>query len=135
MPRNEPERALIEPLVDLVLGVRAQYLAAYPKASLKHWDQIQERLRASARTSGTLSEMTTSLLRLLNIPAPSKATSSAVLAIESVGEEMAGHRVMSWIESNFALIMARSRLESERRKDAREEAAKTTEEGGLIRAC
>ena len=121
MPRNEPERALLEPLVSLVLGVRAQYLAAYPRAALKHWDQIQDRLRAAARTSGNLSELTTSLLRMLGLSAPSKSTSSAVIELQEIGEDFKGHRIMSWIESNFALVVARSRLEAERRKDARDE--------------
>lgn len=101
--------------VRLVLAARAEYLAA-GASPLKHWDQIKDRMRAAASTSGSASEWTTSLLRGLGLGAPgnplSLATDALVTSIEMDGADDA---FLAFVEAEHGLVLARARLESERR--------------------
>lgn len=116
-----PEEGLLEPLVRLVLAVRAQYLAAYPRGALKHWQQIQSRLLAAARRTGTAAELSTDLMRGLQIGAPSRESSLAIEDLGLAAQPLSAHRMMTWIERNHALVMARARLAAEARQEARKE--------------
>lgn len=115
------QRALWRRLtVQLVLEVRAEYLAAHPKSQLTHWDQIKDRMLASARTSGSVSEWVTSLCRRLSLPASGKRLSSAIRDLSTV--EPHDSDFLAWIESEYALVLALARGEAEQRRAARDEA-------------
>jgi hypothetical protein len=105
--------------VALLMEARAEYLAngANP---LKHWDQLQDRLAAAMRTSGSAEQLVSTLRRGLNLSAPSSSFSNAATVL--VGAMDADP--MLWIgllESELGYLMARARVEAERRKAAREE--------------
>ena len=112
--------AVREAAVMLLLEARAEYLAngANP---MKHWDQLQDRLATSLRTSGNAEQMVSSLRRGLNLSAPSSAFSKASTTLVEVMDA----DPMLWLgmmESEIGYLMARTRVEAERRKAAREEA-------------
>jgi hypothetical protein len=112
--------AVRDAAVALLMEARAEYLAngANP---LKHWDQLQDRLAAAMRTSGSAEQLVSTLRRGLNLSAPSSAFSNAATVL--VGAMDADP--MLWIgllESELGYLMARARVEAERRKAAREEA-------------
>jgi len=106
--------------VALLMEARAEYLTngANP---LKHWDQLQDRLAAAMRTSGSAEQLVSTLRRGLNLSAPSSAFSNtATLLVGAMDADP-----MLWIgllESELGYLMARARVEAERRKAAREEA-------------
>lgn len=102
--------------VQVILGVRAQYLAGGGKA-LKHWDQISDRMRAAARSSGSAAEWVTALCRSLQVGAPDSSTSSATCELVNLLNEAGATRGwLDLIESEHGYLIAMARLESERRR-------------------
>jgi len=113
---DEKRRELRKLTVSLLVDLRAEYLAA-GASPLKHWDQLQDRLRVAARTSETFAQWATMLDRLLGLGAPSKARSSATVTLaDAIGVEHTAFLVM--VEEDTGLIMALARQEAERRKSA-----------------
>lgn len=109
--------------VNLLLEMRAAYLANGANA-LKHWDQIHDRMRAAARTTTTVEEWTSAMLRGLQLSAPSSSISSR--AVELSDDVVAQGAKTAWLdllEREHAYLIAMARLEAEDRK-------KTKEEGG-----
>lgn len=104
--------------VDLVMAVRSEYLASGASA-LSHWDQLKDRMLASARTSQGASEWVTALCRRLSLAAPGKPLSSATESLVS-DVESAGPRgeleFLAFVEAEYGLVLARARLEGERRR-------------------
>lgn len=116
---TETRTRLIDLTVTYLLDVRAMYLAAGANP-LKHWDQLQSRLMAAARSSTTASEWGTRLLRGLQIGSPSSSTSSALVAlVDAVGPD--SRDWLDLIEREYGLVLAKARLESERRRTERAE--------------
>lgn len=112
---------VIDRVVDLLMEVRAEYLAGGANA-LKHWDQIHDRAKLATRTSERMSEWCSTLRRRLNLSTPSNSTSSALLALcAEVDADDA--EALDLIESEMSFVMARCRVEAERRKEARLKAA------------
>lgn len=108
---------VLDRVVDLLMAVRAEYLGAGANA-LKHWDQIHDRAKLATRTSERLSEWCTTLRRRLNLGSPSSSTSSAIVALcAEVDADDA--EALDLIESEMGFVMARCRLEAERRKEER----------------
>lgn len=100
--------------VDLLLEMRAAYLAGGANP-LKHWDQLQDRLRAAARTSSTVAEWVTQMSRSLGLSAPSSRFSEAVMSLDAEVAD-AGSAWLDLLESEWGLLMAMSRQISEQRK-------------------
>lgn len=104
--------------VDLAMAVRSEYLASGASA-LSHWDQIKDRMLAAARTTQGASEWVTALCRRLSLAAPGKPLSGATEALVS-DVESGGPRgeleFLAFVEAEYGLILARARLEGERRR-------------------
>lgn len=112
---------IIDAVVVMLLEVRAEYLAGGANA-LKHWQQLHDRALLATRTSSRISEWTTTLARALQLGSPSKSRSSAMITLcEEVDADDA--EALDLIEDELGYVMARCRLEAERRKAAREEVA------------
>lgn len=104
--------------VALMLEVRKDFLAGGAKA-LTHWDQLQTRMRRAAATTGTFPAWFTSLCLGLRLAAPSNSTSSAAAkVISALAEIERGDRAwISLINAEYACILARCRLEADRRRE------------------
>lgn len=112
--------AVVEATVATLDQVRSAYLGTPGANPLRHWDQLQDRVRMAARTSTSVSEWVTSLSRSLQLPAPDSWLS------RSIGElttEVEGRgAVREWldlVEREYAHMMALVRLRSEQRAEAR----------------
>jgi hypothetical protein len=103
--------------VALLMELRRAYLAA-GGSPLKHWDQITDRLRAAARTSATVPEWTTALMRSLQLGAPSRSLSSAIDALAVAVTEVGAAAWLDLLEREHGYVMARARLEAERRRES-----------------
>lgn len=104
--------------VAVLLDLRAAYLANGASA-LKHWDQMLDRMRAAARTSASVEEWHTSMMRSLQLGAPSSGASSMLTTLVA----LVGPYRSEWldlIEREHGLLLAMARLEAERRRDVRE---------------
>lgn len=112
---------LIDAVVAYLLTVRGEYLAAGANA-LKHWQQIQDRALLATRTSERISEWTSSVARELQLGSPSSSRSSATLALTDLVDADDGE-ALDVIEVELGYIMARCRVEAERRREEREAAA------------
>lgn len=109
--------------VETLLGLRAAYLATPGINALKHWDQMQDRARAAARTCGSPEEWVTKVARDLQLPAFSVGTAeSAVALVHEVTEQSARNAWLDLVEDELGYLFALCRLESERRKEQRAEA-------------
>lgn len=125
---DEKRHELRTRVVALLAALRAEYLAA-GASPLKHWDQLQDRVRVAARTSETVAQWVTTLPRLLGLSAPSKERSSATRAlVEVVGEDRrAAAAFLDQLEEEVGLLMALTQEEAERRKAVRIEAKEKRE--------
>lgn len=110
-------------LVALIMDVRREYLASPGCSPLKHWDQIQERLRAAARVSEGPEDLVTRLRSGLSLAAPSSSSSRALRRlVELVGPERRGRsELLRMIDREHSYVMALARLEAERRRAGRDE--------------
>jgi len=119
-------------VVRLVLALRAEYLAAGANP-LKHWEQLHERLRAAARTTGTAEEFATKLQRDLRIATVTSSFCSATTElVDAVGGEHAALLDLIDREHGYIMALARKaadekRREAQAKRDVR--AAVAAEEG------
>lgn len=110
----------------VLLDLRAAYLAA-GASPLRHWDQLLDRMRAAARTSSTVAEWHTSVIRSLQLGSPSSAASSTLAElVETVGA--ASGDFLDLIEREHGYLFARARLEAERRRDVKKDTITMQEE-------
>lgn len=111
--------------VDVLLALRASYLKAGANA-LKHWTQIEDRVRAATRQTATVPEWVSAVKRGLQVSETSSSLSRA--ATELVDElELVKASHVQWldmVEREVGYLMALARLEAEDRKSRR----KTAEE-------
>src|SRR3970282_444177 len=123
MPRwdDDTREALLVATVDVVMETRRLALMGGANP-LKLWDQITSRLRAAARTTARPSEWATKFMRDLQLSAPSKELSSAIEALATTVGKQAG-AWLDLLDREYGYVVARARLEAERRKEAREMAA------------
>lgn len=119
MLTREQKGQLCDVTVAVLLEMRAAYLAS-GGSPLKHWDQIQDRLRSAARQTSTSSEWATALMRSLGLSSPSVSLASSV---DRLYEAVDGHGLadqwLDMLERDFGLLMSIARLESEERKAKR----------------
>lgn len=109
--------AVRDAAVAVMMATRAEYLAAGANA-LKHWDQLHDRLHLALRTSSTAEQLVTSLRRGLHLSAPSSDSSAAAIDLVTAMDADPS-ACMDMLESEIGLVMARSRVEAERRRDAK----------------
>lgn len=120
MDREEQRKRALETvrghLVAVILAVRRQYLAGGGGA-LKHWEQLQTRLRSAAMTTGSVQELVSSFLRGMRIEAPDKRTSLTAhdlmlcLAAHSSAHQLIDDDdVLDLIEREIGLLIAMARV-------------------------
>lgn len=108
--------------IEHVLDVRAAYLRTSGASPLKHWDMIQSRMRAAAKTTSSVEEWATALARALHLDAPSSAYSQSLLALaDYVRERKGAPEFLQMIDDEYGYVMAMARSLAERRKEAREQ--------------
>lgn len=120
---TEQEKRVLERLtVDLLMEIRAAYLATPGCSALKHWDQLQSRMRVASRTCSSVQEWATALHKGLQLPAPRNSTSSVLWQLVEMVERTQRGQVawLDLVEREYAYLLSRCRLEAERRKEARE---------------
>ena len=116
------KQALRAATVEVVLALRAAYLAADRKRALKHWTQIEERMRFSAKTSATPEEWVTAMKRGLQIGTTSSSLSSATVRLADEVATLGPRGASRWldmIERELGYIVAMARLEAEDRAEKR----------------
>jgi hypothetical protein len=107
--------------VELLLVVRAAYLADGGNP-LKHWDQIQDRMRSAARRAQTPEEWATLLCKGLQLPVLSgKASKVLVDLVAMVAERGCAMEWLDLIEREYGLLMALTRLCAEQRREDNEQ--------------
>lgn len=120
MAISEDVRAKWEHLtVALLLELRRAYLAAGASA-LKHWDQLQSRMLAAARTTDSVPEWLAAMCRSLQLGAPSSSTCSAASALQRAVVDGPGAAAwLDMVEREYSYLLAKARLEAERRREAK----------------
>jgi hypothetical protein len=115
---NEKEKETLRTLtVEVLLEVRGAYLRTPGANILKHWDQLNDRVRMAARTSASPAEWMTALTRSLKIGAPSSASSAATMALtHEVHDRHCESAWLDLVESELGLLMAMTRVITEERR-------------------
>ena len=109
--------------VEVLLEFRAAYLASPGANALKHWDQLQERLRAAARTTASPEEWATKMRRDLNLGASSSSGSRALIdLVHEVTERSARREWLDLLEREHGYLIALARLTAEKRKETKDAA-------------
>jgi len=121
---DEPTKEKLRTLtVETMLELRRAYLGTPGVNALKHWDQLQDRARAAARTCASPEEWVSKMARDLQLPAfNATASDSAVTLVHVVTERGARNEWLDLMEDELGYLLALCRLESERRKEASEKA-------------
>jgi hypothetical protein len=110
---------LREATVVWILAARGEYLEA-GASRLKHWDQIQSRLRAGARMASDAQTWATKVARGLLLGAPRKARAEATVAlVETVGAD--ADVWLRLVEEEHGYLMAMARLRADVRRASRAE--------------
>lgn len=113
---NEQQKSAVrDAVVRVVLAVRSAYLDS-GASILTHWDQIQDRMRAAARTTASVEEWYTALVRSLQLATLAKASSSEVVELVNlVGENR--RAFLDLIEAEYGYVIAKARVSLERRRE------------------
>lgn len=108
-------------LVEVVVMVRDAYLRAKKgRPPLDYWTQLQNRLRASARTSATAAEFLTNLQRKLQLDAPSSSDSLVMSSLVKLCDENElDIEMMEFIERESGFLIAMGRQIVDERKAQR----------------
>lgn len=105
---------LVEATVSVIGQMRGAYLGTPGASVLRHWDQIQDRLRAASRTSSTPEEWVTSLSRSLKLPAPDRWLSDSIFELTSLVAALSAARDwLDLVEREHAYLMSLVRLRAE----------------------
>lgn len=116
---DESKRELLRRrTVNVLLAVRSEYLNAGANP-LKHWDQIQDRLRTAARTSVDAPGWITALSRSLGLSAPSRARCLATDLLCGETADCASDW-LDMVESEHGYLMALAMLEADKKRAERE---------------
>lgn len=131
MLNEEKKEALRQRTVEVILSLRAAYLQTPGCQPLRHWQQLHDRMRMSARTCESVAEWITRMQRSLGIATPGPALSRAIVQLSDETEVIPDPEWLDLIDKEHAYIMALARLEAEDRKEKREleKLADTTREG------
>ena len=127
-------------LVEVIVSTRDAYLRAKKgRPPLDYWTQLQNRIRAAARTSATAAEFLTTLQRKLQLDAPSSSDSLVMSSLVKLCDDNdLDIELMEHIEREIGFLMAMARQIVDERKAARtpgftrEELEKAAVENGLM---
>lgn len=104
--------------VEMLLELRSAYLRTPGVNALKHWTQIQDRLRAAARTTSSVEEWETRMRSSLQLGAPNSRSSEVLQNLASTVREWgAENEWLQLLEDEYGFLMALTRLLSEQRKE------------------
>lgn len=107
-------------MVEYLLAVRSAYLRTAGCSVLKHWDQLQSRMRSAARTSSNPEEFATDMARSLRLESPSSDYSTALRQLtDAVHERNASREFLQLVEDEWGWICAMTRNVSDQRKEAK----------------
>lgn len=116
MLTQERRETLRHLTVDVILEARRDYLRSGASA-LRHWDQLQDRMRAAARTCRDPREWVTRLRRDLQLGPPDPASSrSCELLVQAVGGPRETREWLDLVEREHGYLMALARLRAEEMK-------------------
>ena len=105
--------------VEVLLQIRREYLGTGASA-LKHWAQLQDRMRSAARTTTTPEEWATAMCRSLRLPALHSSTCSALMdLVHVVTEKKCATEWLDLIEREYGYLLALARLASEKAREQR----------------
>ena len=117
MLNEEKKEALRTKTVQVLLELRAAYLLLPSCQPLKHWQQIHDRMRMSARTCCSVAEWITRMHRSLGIGTLNKSLSLAIVELSDEVECIPDPEWLDLLDQEHAYIMALARLEAEDRKE------------------
>ena len=119
MRLNEEQKERLRNLtVEVLLDVRGAYLKTPGCNVLKHYDQIQDRMRAAARQASSPEEWVTTMTRTLQLSSPTTATSHSFRDLaDAVREMRAAREWLDLVEVEFGYLMAVARGAAEKRKE------------------
>jgi hypothetical protein len=121
MLSKERKERLRNETVDLLLEMRAAYLAGGSPNVLHHWDIMQSRMRIAARSTSSVEEWATSMSRALQLQAPSVSYSVSLRALaDDVREVRAARDFLQLVEDEYGYLMALARGIAEQRKATKE---------------
>lgn len=122
MAFSDEQRKKIETLTtEFLLEVRAAYLRA-GASPLKHYDQIQARIRAAERSTATVEQWTTKVLSGLQLGPLSSSGSQALRDLCDAVRDLGGHGdFLALVRDEWGLLMATLRKLAEERRASREE--------------
>lgn len=117
---NEIEKEKVRSLtVEVLLDLRAAYLRTPRCSVLKHWSQLQDRMRAATRQSESPEEWLTTMVRTLGLDAPQASSSRSFRDLaDFVRERGAAREWLSLLEREYGYVMAVARGVAEQRKEA-----------------
>lgn len=105
--------------VEALLELRSAYLGTPGCNTLKHWDQLQDRMRAAARSSASPEEWLTTMTRTLQLGAARPVSSRCFRDLaDAVREHKAAPAWLDLIEREFGYLIAVARGVAEQRKEA-----------------
>lgn len=105
--------------VEVLLDLRAAYLAG-GASPLKHWDQLHDRLRSAARTTDSPEEWHSAMLRSLQLAAANSSACSGLKRLVDLVHELDARRAwFDLLEREHGYLIALTRLDSEKRREAR----------------
>jgi hypothetical protein len=104
--------------VEVILEMRRAYLQTSTPNILKHWDLLQNRMLAAARTTSGPEEWATSVARGLHLEAASSSYSRCLLELtHAVHEQDVAREWLDLIESEHAFLIVMTRRIAEERKE------------------
>ena len=121
---NEDDKERLRTLtVEAILELRSAYLGTPGCNVLKHWDQIQDRMRAAARSSETPEEWLTTMTRTLQLGAAKPVSSRWFRDLtDFVRERKAAREWLDLLEREFGYLIAVARGVAEQRRESNQNA-------------
>lgn len=123
---DEPAKEKLRTLtVEVLLELRNAYLrdGANP---LKHWEQLQNRMRSASRRSRTPEEWATMIARGLQLRAFGSSGSQALIDLVAVvAEQGCAAEWLDLVEREYGFLMALTRRCAEQRREAKDKEATT----------
>lgn len=112
--------------VGVLLEVRKAYLQSSQANVLKHWDLLQSRMRIATRVATSPEQWLTQLYRGLCLTgAPSVDSSICLVGLcTEIRERQCFRQWRQMLELEWGLLIARTRLAAEQKKEAKNDAAK-----------
>ena len=119
MLNEEQRESLRNKTVDVLLAMRAAYLRTSRPNVLRHWDMLQDRMRAAARTTSSPEEWVTETSRRWQLGSPNSDCSAALRSLaDEVRERGASREWLDLVEAEYGYLMAMARSIAEQRKES-----------------